>query len=227
MENVNAATFANYAHDVLGKLFHDHDVVIMVGGTGLYIKAFAEGLDNIPDIPADIRNEVRSSYREKGMEWLKAEVKHQDPEYFATGEIENPHRMMRALEVKLATGSGIRDFQLQKQNDNKGFAIEKYALDIPRQTLYQNIDARVDKMMHDGLEVEARSLFPLRHLGALQTVGYSELFDYFVGSCTLHFAIEKIKQNTRRYAKRQLTWFRKDEQIKWIAPGSFPALIKT
>lgn len=216
-DEVNAATFAAYAHEAAESVFSTNDTVVMAGGTGLYIKAFTEGLDDIPEIPLDLRNEIRAKYQANGMQWLMEEVQKYDELYFTTGENQNPQRMMRALEVKLATGQSIKSFQ-KKHPDKKrtDYELKKYAIDLSREQLYQNINDRVDTMISMGLEEEARSLYPFKNLNALQTVGYSELFNYFEGNGTLFDAIEKIKQNTRHYAKRQLTWFRKDSGIVWV-----------
>ena len=216
-DEVNAATFAEYANHVAEILFHTKDVVIMAGGTGLYIKAFVEGLDDVPDINPSIRDHVVTSYKTHGIEWLHEEIKARDPKFFAEGEIKNPQRLMRALEVVMATGQSIKDFHRKAVSGaSSKYNIVKYAIDIPREQLYDNINNRVDIMMSQGLLDEVISLQPYKHLNALQTVGYTELFDYLDGKMTLPQAIEKIKQNTRNYAKRQMTWLRKEKDIKWI-----------
>ena len=215
-DNVNAATFASYAHHALENIFSEKDVAIMAGGTGLYIKAFVEGLDEIPEIPEQLRRDIRTEFEDKGMSWLQEQVRTRDPLYYSSGEIQNPQRMMRALEVVLSTGQSIKEFQTKQEVHDHAFIIEKFGIEVARETLYNNINVRVDQMMDAGLEAEARSLLPLRHLNALQTVGYSELFEYFDGTCTLSEAREKIKQHTRHYAKRQLTWLRKDVSIHWV-----------
>jgi tRNA dimethylallyltransferase len=216
VEEVNAATFASYAEEALEQIFSTRDVAVMVGGTGLYIRAFIEGLHDIPSVPAEIRDQVRAAYDENGISWLRDELTLRDPLYARVGEMENPQRMMRALEVKLATGLSIKEFHGDRQTREREYEIRKYALDIPREQLYDNINRRVDEMIQNGLVEEARSFLPYRHLNALQTVGYTELFQYFDGNYTLEQAIEKIKQNTRNYAKRQLTWFRREKDLKWI-----------
>jgi len=220
-DEVNAAVFAAYANDVLAEIFTKHDVAVMAGGTGLYIRAFEKGLDDIPDIPAGIRNDILENYRQHGIGWLQNQLQLDDPVYFEHGEILNPQRMMRALEVKLATGRSIKEFQLKTARGNdenvaRDFDFPKFAVDLPRERLYAQINQRVDDMITQGLEAEARSLLPFRHLNALQTVGYSEMFDYFDGKRSREEAIAKIKQNTRNYAKRQMTWFRRDAEICWI-----------
>lgn len=217
-DNVNAATFAAYAHDALRKIFDDHDVAIMAGGTGLYIKAFTGGLDEIPEVPASVRAEIVKKYETGGVSWLQEEVKMIDPVFYEKGEIMNPQRLMRALEVKLATGRSIKDFHQgsPKQVNKLTYSIRKYAIDITREQLYENINNRVGHMMEQGLLDEVKFLLPNRNLNALQTVGYTELFEYLDGNISLRDAVEKIKRHTRNYAKRQLTWFRKDEEISWI-----------
>lgn len=217
-DEVNAATFAQYAADAAEKIFADHDVLIMAGGTGLYIKAFLEGLDDIPAIPVTVRQAVLKLYEEKGFQWLQDEVRMIDPAFFAEGEMMNPQRLMRALEVKVGTGRSIKDFHRSSGSGAADkYRIVKYGIDISRDELYDNINRRVDKMVEDGLVEEVRSLVPYRNLNALQTVGYSELFDYFDGKTGLEEALNKIKQNTRNYAKRQMTWFRRDKKIIWVA----------
>lgn len=229
-DQVNAATFAEYASSAADEIFTRNDIAIMAGGTGLYIKSFVEGLDEIPEVPFAIREDIIKQYEEKGLAWLQEEVKFKDPLFFSEGEIQNPQRLMRALEVKIGTGKSIKEFQGVNYLHRKGsggfyksgvgnvrnFNLLKYAIDIPRDQLYQNINQRIDKMMEQGLLEEVSSLLPFKKLNALQTVGYSELFDHLDGKHSLGEAIEKIKLNTRHYAKRQLTWFRKDPDIKWI-----------
>lgn len=214
-DEVSAAHFEQYALDAAAAIFRKNNVAVMAGGTGLYIKAFCEGLDQIPAIPAAIRDEIIGGYAENGLVWLQEQVRTIDPDYYAAGEVQNPQRLMRALEVKMATGQSIRSFQ-KKNKLQRDFDIVKYGIDIPKEKLHANINTRVDDMITAGLVDEVRSLLPYKNLNALQTVGYSELFDYFEGKLTLQEAVERIKINTRQYAKRQLTWFRKDPEIRWI-----------
>ena len=215
---VNAATFAQYANDAAEKIFSLNDVLVMTGGTGLYIKAFLEGLDDIPQVAPEIRENILKNYESKGLQWLQDEVRVNDPEFFSEGEVKNPQRLMRALEVKLATGQSIKTFHGKQSGGgvSETYNVVKYAIDIPREQLYENINSRVDRMMKDGLMEEVRSLYPYRHLNALQTVGYTELFEHLDGKMSVDEAVNKIKQNTRNYAKRQMTWFRKDKGIVWI-----------
>jgi tRNA dimethylallyltransferase len=213
-ENVNAGVFEKYALQKIDELFATKNIVVMAGGTGLYVKAFCEGMDEVPEVDPAIREKIIDDYEINGLSWLQQQVEQNDPEYFAKGEIQNPQRLMRALEVKLSSGQSILSFQ-NKQKKERDFNIIKIGLELPKEQLYQNINARVDNMMRDGQEAEARSLQSYQQLNALQTVGYKELFEYFDGAISLNEAIEKIKLNTRHYAKRQLTWFKKDPEIKW------------
>ena len=216
-EAISAADYEKYALTSAEKIFQQNDIAVMVGGTGLYIKAFCEGLDPIPAVDEKIRNEIITAYELYGLDWLQEQVKKNDPAYHASGEMQNPQRMMRALEVKLSTGNSITTFQ-SKQKINRDFNIIQIGLELPRDILYTQINNRVDEMMKIGLEEEASLLLPNRNLNALQTVGYRELFSYFDGEISLPKAIELIKQNTRHYAKRQMTWFKKDDSVEWIVP---------
>ncbi len=216
-EDVNAKVFEAYALQKLDAAFKDNDFAVIVGGTGLYVKAFCEGLDEVPVIDTQIREEIAFNFREKGIEWLQKEVEKQDPLYFSKGEIKNPQRMMRSLEVKLSTGKSIIEFQSNKKI-KRDFNIIKIGLEVPKEQLYQNINSRVDEMMNSGLLNEVKSLSSYKNLNALQTVGYKELFDHLEGNISLTDAVEKIKINTRHYAKRQMTWFKKDQEVKWISP---------
>lgn len=217
-EEVNAVTFANYAHAAAEKIFSNHDHLVMAGGTGLYIKAFLEGLDDIPGIQPSVREQIFRQYEAEGIEWLQREVATADPKFYEQGEIKNPQRLMRALEVVRGTGRSIKDFHKKMGAGAAAdkYVIRKFAIDISRDTLYNNINSRVETMMENGLLEEASVLAPFRNLNALQTVGYTELFEHFDGSISLEEAVGRIKTNTRHYAKRQLTWFRKDEEIAWI-----------
>ena len=216
-ELVTVVDFEKYALQVLEGIFQKKEVAIMAGGTGLYINAFCEGLDAIPNISVDIREKVRSDYEKEGMDWLIKAIEEKDEIYFKVGEMKNPQRMMRALEVVLATGKSILTFQ-QKNKINRDFNIIKIGLELPRDILYDRINKRVDAMIGSGLVDEVASLLDFRKNNALQTVGYSELFDYFDKTISLESAIDQIKQHTRNYAKRQMTWFKKDLGIEWFSP---------
>lgn len=223
-EEVTAAAFEQYALQKTNELFEQHDIVVLVGGTGLYIKAFCEGLDLIPDVPAEIREGIISNYESKGMKWLQDEVKKKDPAFYAEGEIQNPQRMMRALEVMEATGQSILSFH-KGEKAKRDFNIIKTGLELPREELIRNINTRTDAMMEAGLLNEVKSLLAFKNLNALQTVGYAELFDHLDGKMTLPEAIERIKINTRQYAKRQMTWFKKDKEINWFVPDRTEEMI--
>jgi tRNA dimethylallyltransferase len=216
-DEVNAVVFADYALDKAMKIFKEKDQVVVTGGTGLYIKALTEGIDEIPAVLPAVRNAVMKAYEEGGLEWLQERISQLDPVFYAEGEIQNPQRLMRALEVFESTGRSITSFRKGIKAE-RPFEIIKIALDLPREILYERINARVDQMFENGLLEEARSLFSLRHLNALQTVGYRELFSFFEEEISLEQAKDLIKKNTRHYAKRQLTWFKKDPEFKWLQP---------
>ncbi|HYC30421.1 MAG TPA: tRNA (adenosine(37)-N6)-dimethylallyltransferase MiaA [Chitinophagaceae bacterium] len=221
-DNVNAAAFEQSSLQWADEIFSRHDAAVMVGGTGLYIQAFCKGLDDIPPVSTEIRTAVWNGYNEHGITWLQQKLHELDPLFTETG---NPQRMMRALEVVMGTGRSILSFH-SNEGRQRPFKIVKIGLDVPRPELYERINQRVDKMMDEGLLEEAKELFPHRHLNALQTVGYTELFEHFEGKISLQNAIDLIKQHTRNYAKRQLTWFRRDPEIKWFSPDDGPAIIK-
>jgi tRNA dimethylallyltransferase len=223
-EKVTAATFETFALQKATELFERNNVVVMAGGTGLYIKAFCEGFDAIPDVPDAVREEIKAAYSQQGLSWLQAELEKLDPAYYAQAEKQNPQRLMRALEVYKATGKSILHFRTQTKVE-RPFRIIKIALDIPKEELHQNINQRVDAMIAQGLLAEAQSLLPYRHLNALQTVGYKEMFAYLYGHSLFEDAVEAIKRNTRQYAKRQLTWFRKDESFTWFHPTGIGAML--
>ncbi len=222
---VDAVVFEKYALDKLESIFKSHSLAVLVGGTGLYIKAFCEGMDEMPEIAEPIRQQIINNYEQKGIEWLQEQLKNKDPEYYATGEMKNPQRMMRALEIFEATGNSI--LRLRSGNKIKrDFNIIKIGLELPKEELQRNINTRVDKMIENGLVNEVESLNGFRNLNALQTVGYSELFDYADRKSSLESAIEKIKTNTRHYAKRQMTWFKKDKTINWFHPSAIKEMIE-
>ncbi len=222
-ETVNAAVFEEYALQKVNELFANQDAVVMVGGTGLYIKAFCEGLDAIPAIDPAIRAGIIQQYEKLGLRWLQKEVSVKDPLYWEKGEQQNPQRLMRALEVVLGTGASIVSFQ-QKNKVLRPFNIVKIGLEMPRPDLYARINQRVLNMVEEGLEQEVRSLAAFSELNALQTVGYSEWGPFFRGEYALDRVIELIQQNTRHYAKRQLTWFKKDPEIKWYQASTVKAI---
>ncbi len=212
---------AEYEKDVLNllnTLFKEHDFVILTGGSGLFIDAVCNGIDEMPDITAETREKVEKLYREGGLRVLQNVVQQLDPEYFSIVDQQNPRRLQRALEVCLQTGKTFTSYR-QRQAAPREFNIIKFALLWDRETLNQRIDMRVDLMMEQGLMAEAQNLYPMRHLNALNTVGYKELFAYFDGNCTLKEAVEQIKIHTHQYAKRQMTWLRKDDSYIWVKPN--------
>lgn len=214
---VNAGVFEQYSLEKVREIFIHNDVAVMVGGTGLYIKAFCQGMDEVPTIAPAIREEIKTNFMHHGLPWLQEQVKQHDPLYLETGEVLNPQRLMRALEVRMATGRSIISFQTQTKT-SRDFDIIKIGLELPRDVLYERINTRVEKMIAHGLAEEVKTLAEWKHLNALQTVGYREIFDYLQNKTSLAEAIEAIKINTRHYAKRQMTWFKKDKELHWCEP---------
>ncbi|HSZ86543.1 MAG TPA: tRNA (adenosine(37)-N6)-dimethylallyltransferase MiaA [Puia sp.] len=222
-ENVNAAMFEQLALEYTEEIFRENDKLVIVGGTGLYIKAFCEGLDEIPAVDKNIRGQIQKEYAQHGLTWLKEEIKKHDAEFHRAGEILNPQRIMRALEVKLSTGKSILSFH-STQKKQREFNIIKVGLQLAKEGLHRNINTRTEQMMEHGLLHEVEQLQNFKNLNALKTVGYAELFDYLDNKISLSEAIELIKKNTRHYAKRQMTWFKKDDSIQWIFPNDFQQL---
>jgi len=218
-DKVNAAVFEQYALAAVEERFKLHDMAIVVGGTGMYIKAFCEGLDEIPEVDTLIRQQIMQQYEQKGLLWLQEEIQLKDPLFWEHAEQKNPQRLMRALEVVTSTGKSITQFQINKSLE-RSFDIIKTGIDLPKQQLHEQINHRVDEMITAGLVDEVEALAAYKTLNALQTVGYKEIFDYLDGKCTLTESVEKIKINTRQYAKRQLTWFKKDKDILWNPTSS-------
>ncbi len=213
--NLNAADFERLALGYLDELFATQNTAVVCGGTGLYIKALCDGIDDMPETDKGIAANVEAGYKENGITWLQAALQQEDPAFYNVGETQNAARMIRALAFIRTTGESILKYWTNTKKDRQ-FKTIKIGLDLPRELLYQRINQRVDDMIHEGLVDEVKALYPLKHLKNLQTVGYRELFDFFDGIYTLPEAIEKIKQNTRNYAKRQLTWFRKDTEVHWF-----------
>lgn len=216
-DEVNASVFEKYALEKVNEIFKTHDVAVMAGGTGLYIKAFCEGLHEMPSVDPEWRKKILLNYKAEGLAWLQLEVKTKDPEFFIKAEIKNPQRLMRALEVIESTGRSILSYR-NAETVKRHFNIVKIGLELPREDLLRNIHSRVDAMMKDGLLEEVNELLPFKNINALQTVGYSELFDYLGQKLSLEEAVDRIKKNTRQYAKRQMTWFRKDKEIRCFSP---------
>lgn len=214
-EHITAADYETLALGYLDAIFKHSDTAVVCGGTGLYIKALTEGLDDMPAVDERIEADVNKHYEQEGIEWLQQAVLQADPLFYAQGETQNPARLLRALSFKRSTGKSITEFRTGIKKD-RPFKVVKIALELPREVLYKRINHRVDVMMQQGLLEEVKALLPFKHLKNLQTVGYSELFDYLEGKCSLDQAVDKIKQHTRNYAKRQLTWFRKDKDFTWL-----------
>ena len=220
----NVGDFEKQGLDTLSQIFQNYDVAIMAGGSGLYLKAVTEGFDELPDINPIVRQELNSLYAEQGLSPLQEKLKKADPVYYNTVDLQNPQRIIRAIEVFESTGQPYSSYR-NGNYKQRPFQTIKIGLDMPREQLYERINKRVDIMITDGLVDEVKQLSSYRNLNALNTVGYSEIFDYLDGKTDLPRAIELIKQNTRRFAKRQLTWFRKDKDIQWFLPTDVPAII--
>jgi len=213
--SLTAADYEVLALKYLDEIFASHSTAVVCGGTGLYIKALCEGLDDMPATNPDIALHTENEYALYGLAWLKDTVQREDPEFYSQGEIHNPARLLRALAFIRTTGRSIMQYRTQTKKQ-RPFRIVKAGLELPREQLYDRINKRVDVMMNEGLLQEAEKLFPYRALKNLQTVGYAELFEYMDGKCTLPEAVNNIKQHTRNYAKRQMTWFKKDKEIHWF-----------
>jgi tRNA dimethylallyltransferase len=223
-QDYNVGMFETDTIKCLEDIFSRHDVAILCGGSGLYIDAVCNGMDNLPEQDADIRRELSHLYLEKGIEALQQKLQHLDPVFYEAVDQDNPHRMIRAIEVCMITGKKYSDLR-KKQKVLRPFIAVKIGIEDDREQVYQRINDRVDKMIAGGLEAEAKSLHRHKHLNALQTVGYKELFDYFESKSTLDEAVNLIKQHTRNYAKRQWTWFRKDKEMKWFKPDKIDKII--
>ncbi|MBB4107996.1 tRNA dimethylallyltransferase [Pedobacter zeae] len=209
----------------LEEIFREHELAIMVGGSGLYVNALINGLDEMPNIDLSIRENLNRQFEEEGIAVIQSQLAHLDPEYFAKVDQQNPQRMIRGLEVFLSTGQKLSSM-LSATKKERPFNIIKIGLNTDRAVLYDRINKRVDQMIAEGLLDEVKGLMPFKHHNALNTVGYSELFDYLDGKSSLEDAIAAIKQNTRRFAKRQLTWFRRDEEINWFEPDEKEKVIQ-
>lgn len=224
-ENYNAGAFERDVINFLDQYFKTNDYVIMCGGTGLYIDAVCNGMDELIGADIELRQEIENKYNEFGLSWLQEEIKKLDPEYFEVVDQKNPARLKRALEVCLSSGKKYSQ-QRTSPSKKRNFSPIKILLNEDRETLYQRINKRVDVMMEKGQLNEAKELFHLRHLNALNTVGYKELFDHFDGKISLDFAVDEIKKNSRRYAKRQLTWFTKTKDYKQFRNKEIDAILE-
>ena len=214
-QDYSAGQYERDALRLLEELFRTHEVVVMTGGSMLYADAVSKGLDELPGVPFSIRADVQRGYEEGGLRWLQAEVQRLDPEYWEQVDQQNPARLRHCVELSLTTGRPYSAL-LTKKTSQRPFRIIKIGLERPREELYERINRRVEQMIQDGLVEEARRVYPKRQLNSLQTVGYKELFAMMDGEYDLDRAIELIQQNTRHYAKRQLTWFRRDKEIHWL-----------
>ena len=214
-QDYSAGQYERDALQLLEELFRTHEVVVMTGGSMLYADAVSKGLDELPGVPFSIRADVQRGYETGGLEWLQAEVQRLDPKYWETVDQQNPARLRHCVELSLTAGRPYSAL-LTKKTSQRPFRIIKIGLERPREELYERINRRVEQMIQDGLEEEARRVYSKRQLNSLQTVGYKELFAMMDGEYDLNRAIELIQQNTRHYAKRQLTWFRRDKEIHWL-----------
>ncbi|MDC9724211.1 MAG: tRNA (adenosine(37)-N6)-dimethylallyltransferase MiaA [Urechidicola sp.] len=214
-DDYNVGQFERDALNQLDELFKNNDIIIMVGGSGLYVDAVLNGLDYFPDVNLSIRKQLNSELAEKGLNSLQDKLKKLDLESYESIAIDNPHRLMRALEICIGTGKPYSYFK-NKPKEPRNFKAIKIGLNADRELMYNRINMRVDIMLENGLLEEVKSLHQYKELNALQTVGYRELFSYLDGNCDLDFAISEIKKNTRRFAKRQVTWFKKDAEIMWF-----------
>ena len=224
-QDFNCGAYEQEALARLEELFKSHDTVVAVGGSGLYIKALCEGMDDLPEVESSLRTSLAEELKTVGVEAMAERLRELDPAFYEVVDRKNPARVLRALEVCIATGKPYSTLRTGKRRE-RPFGIVKIATDMDRAVLYERIDRRVEIMMEQGLEQEAREVYHLRELNSLQTVGYREMFDYFDGTITREEAIELIKRNSRRYAKRQLTWFRRDAEFAWFHPAEKEKIIE-
>ncbi|MBE6287043.1 MAG: tRNA (adenosine(37)-N6)-dimethylallyltransferase MiaA [Mediterranea massiliensis] len=220
----SAAQYETEAMQLLENLFKQHDIVVLTGGSMMYVDAICKGIDDIPTVDEETRRFVMQKYEEEGLEQLASELKILDPDYYNIADIKNPKRVMHALEICYMTGKTYTSFRTQ-QTKVRPFRIIKIGLTREREELYNRINQRVLQMMEEGLEEEARRVLPYRHLNSLNTVGYKEMFNYFDGIWTRDFAIEKIQQNSRIYSRKQMTWFKRDKEIRWFHPDQEQEII--
>ncbi len=223
-KDYNAGAFEKDVLVLLDTLFQKNKYAVLVGGSGLYIDAVCNGFDKVPGSFPEIRKSLQDLFEEEGIEPLQKKLEELDKEYYTRIDLNNPQRLMRALEVCIGSGKPYSSFRKGKTN-SRDFRIIKIGVEVPREILYKRIDKRVDEMMNKGLQEEAKNLVSKKTLNALQTVGYKELFDFFENKTTLQEAVDLIKRNSRRYAKRQMTWFRRDKEIKWVSATEFEKII--
>lgn len=224
-DEINCGRYEVMALERLEELFRKHDTVVAVGGSGLYVRALCEGMDDLPEADEHLRADLMQRLEKEGVASLAEQLKTLDPTYYEVVDRQNPSRVMRALEVCLQTGVPYSSLRTGRRRE-RPFTIIKIGIDLPREELYGRIDRRVELMMEEGLEAEARAVYPHRALNALQTVGYKELFAHFDGAITKEEAVALIQRNSRRYAKRQLTWFRRDAEVEWYRPDDDEAMIR-
>jgi tRNA dimethylallyltransferase len=215
-DNYSAGMFAKEAEEVLQKLFSNHQTVVAVGGSGLFLRALVDGFDDMITVDEEVRKNLNKEFQQHGIEVLQKMLNEKDPEYFNSVDINNPQRIIRALEICISSGKPYSSFLSRQKKENQ-YEVIKICIDVSREALYHRINKRVDNMIDEGLIEEVKSLIPFKHLPALNTVGYSELFDHFDDKMSLTEAIEKIKQHTRNYAKRQITWFKKEDGIIFLS----------
>lgn len=224
-ENYNASRYETEAIQLLEKLFQQKNIIVLVGGSMLYIDAICKGIDIMPDVDPEIRDSLKSQLKKEGLENLRFKLKKQDPDYYKIVDLKNPARIIHALEICLMTGKPYSSFRTNP-NKKRPFSIIKIGLNCDREILHNRINKRVDLMIREGLEEEAKSVYPQKHLNSLNTVGYRELFAYFDGEISKEKAVELIKRNSRRYARKQLTWFRKDKEMRWFEPNQTAKIIE-
>ncbi len=214
-EYYSASEFETDVLNLLQDLHKKHNTVVMVGGSMMYIDAVCKGIDDIPTIDEKLRADIKELYDKEGIDPIRKQLKILDPQFYNEVDLKNPKRVIHALEICLMAGKPYSSLRTNPQK-KRPFKIVKIGINRDRDDLYDRINKRVDIMMKDGLLDEAKGFYPIRHLNSLNTVGYKELFEYFDGNCTLEFAIDKIKQHSRNYARKQLSWFRRDKEINWI-----------
>lgn len=220
----NAGDFERDSLVILEEIFKEKPIAILCGGSGLYIRALLEGLDDLPSVPKEVLQQLTKEYEEGGLEPLQIELKEEDPEYYEQVDLKNPHRLIRALSVIRSSGLPYSHYRKGRKKE-RSFQTIKIGLDLPREVLYQQINSRLEDMVSEGLFDEVEGLMEFRAKRALKTVGYQEVFEFFDGDFSREETIEKLKKNTRNYAKRQLTWFRKDSEIKWFNPDQLELIL--
>jgi tRNA dimethylallyltransferase len=223
-DNYNASRYESEALNVINTLFERHNLVLLVGGSMMYINALCNGIDIMPDADPEIRKALKGKLENEGLESLRFQLKKIDPDYYGKVDLKNPNRIIHALEISIMTGKPYSSFR-SNQKKNRPFLIIKIGLNCNREVLHDRINTRVDEMIKAGLESEARKHYHLKHLNALNTVGYRELFSFFDNEISREKAIELIKRNSRRYARKQLTWFKNDNEMKWFEPGQTNEII--